>query len=54
MQEPVPATVCVKSGQVGRLLVELDAPEAVLSTQLTEACSTIEPMRQWPCSGPLG
>ena len=45
VRELVPATMCVKSGQVGRLLVEVDAPEAVLSVQCTEACSTIEPMR---------
>ena len=34
-----------KGGQVGRLLIEVDAPEAVLSIQLAEACSTIELMR---------
>ena len=44
-QEPVPAMMCVKDGQVGRLLIEVDAPEAILSIQLTETCSTIEPKR---------
>ena len=37
--------MCIKSGQVGRPLTEVDTPEAVLSIQLPEACSTIEPMR---------
>ena len=37
--------MCVKGGQVGRLPMKVDAPEAILSIQLAEACSTIEPMR---------
>ena len=47
-QEPMPATMCVKSGQVGRLLIEMYAPEAVLRIQLAEAFSTIELMRNLP------
>ena len=45
VQEPVPAMMYIKSGQMGRLLIEVDAPEAILCVQLTEACSTIQPMR---------
>ena len=45
MQELVPSMICVKSGQVGRLLIEVDAPESILSINLTEACITVEPMR---------
>ena len=37
--------MCVKCGQVRRFLIKVDAPEATLSIQLTEACSTVEPMR---------
>ena len=44
-QELVPATMHVKSSQVARLLIKVDAPEAVLSTELAEACSTTEPMK---------
>ena len=45
MQEPVPLTMGVKSGQVRRLLIEVDAPEAILNIQLAEACNTVELMR---------
>ena len=40
MPEPVSATVGIKCGQIGRILIEVDAPETVLSLQLTETCST--------------
>ena len=44
-QEPVPATVGIKHGQVGRSIIKLYAPEAVFSIQLAEAGSTSEQMR---------
>ena len=44
-QEPVPVIMCVKCGQVGRLLIKVDAPEAIPSIQLAEACSITEPKR---------
>ena len=43
--ELVPATMSVKSGQVQRLFIEANAPEAIFSVQLTEACSTVQLMR---------
>ena len=45
MQELVPAMVFGESGQVRRFLIKVDAPEAIHSIQLAEACSTIELMR---------
>ena len=44
-QEVVPAMMGIECGQVGRFLIELYAPEAVLSIQLNEAGSTTESMR---------
>ena len=46
-QEPIPDTMCVEGGQVGGFLIEVDAPEPILSVQLTETCSPIEPMRNF-------
>ena len=40
MQELVPAMIVIKGGQVRRLLIEVNTPEATLSIQLTEAGST--------------
>ena len=44
-QELVTAMMHVKGGKVGRLLVKVDAPEAVLSIQFTEVCGTIDLMQ---------
>ena len=43
VQDPVPATMCVKGGQLRRFLIKMDAPEAILSIELA-ACGTIELM----------
>ena len=40
-QDCVPVMVGDKCGEVGRFLIEVDAPEAILSIQLTEVSSTI-------------
>ena len=40
MQELVPTMMGIKCGQVQRLLIEVNAPEAVLSIWLTEAGNT--------------
>ena len=39
-QEPVSVMVGVEHGQVGRLLIKVHAPEAILCSQLTETGST--------------
>ena len=62
VEEVVPAMVGVEHGQLGRLLIEVYAPEAILCFQLAEAGSTTLSMRdlmkgrgfvmllaQWPC-----
>ena len=41
MQEMVPVMMHAKGGQVWRLLTEVDAPEAIFSVKLTEACSSM-------------
>ena len=45
VQELVPAMMSVKSDHIRRLFIELNAPEAIFSIQLTEACSTMRSMR---------
>ena len=44
-QEMVPAMMGIKHGQVGRFLIEVYAPEAVFSIQLSVVGSTAESMR---------
>ena len=44
-QEAVPAMMGIECGQVGRFLITMYAPEAILSAQLTEAGSTTMLMR---------
>ena len=45
VQEMVPAMMGVERGQVARFLIEVYAPEVILSIQLTEASSTAELMQ---------
>ena len=45
MQETVPAMMGIEHGQIGRLLIKVNAPDAILSIQLTEAGSTTESLR---------
>ena len=44
VQEMVPVMMGIKHGQVGRFLIEVYAPEAILSIHLAEAGSTTEVM----------
>ena len=50
VQEPVSTMMHVEGGQVRRFLIQVDAPETILSVQLAESCGTIELMRNL-CKG---
>ena len=45
MQEMVPATMGIECGEVQRLLIQVDASEAIHSVKLAEACGSTEAVR---------